>query len=214
MSSPPPTAKNPRCSRKDIVSRVDKRIAFEILPEETRKEISHRRIIAARIQKNKEASAADQRGIAEAKRTENESRTALKKAESDLALARKIAADADQFIRNFSVEDARLDARYDAARVELGSGVSSSYLGASAIGVSAQRSDYLRAIMSRAAEEKARLDLDKKDAEALFARSTESFHRLTLNTGALQKTYDTARAATLKAIDAARLAEAQRTAPD
>jgi hypothetical protein len=162
----------------EIVSSKEALVALAALPEAARNEIRKQRAVTAAARTRAEADAAAQKTVAEAKRAENQARAVVTKLTAELNGARETLARAETVIRNAPIEVARADARYEAARTELGS-LSSGYVGPNTIYVgNPNRADYLRALMVRAAEEKALALDNKKEAEAILARTSTAARQL------------------------------------
>lgn len=196
----------------EIVSRKEEVIELDKLPERARKEVLKSRAAAAAARAEMEAQQKEQQAIFAAKRKETDARNELKKIAEDAALAKAVLANAEKIIKETPVEIAKLDAQYDAAKTELG-GLSSSYVGGYG-GVDHARADYLRGLMTRAAEDKVRLDQGKKEAQDVIARVQENLKVLEARMVIAKKDLETAqteaKAAHQKAKDEARQREKTR----
>lgn len=197
---------------RDVVRRTERLEPLDKLPEEIRISVRKSRASAEAARVEAEAVAKDQRVVAEAKRNERETETASRKAEGDLAAAKNLLATADMAIKNSVVDLAAADARYDASKTELGSLNSAPYTyGRIAYPLdTSARAASLRRSMVQAAEDRAHIELDRKEMDAVVTRTTAAIKPLTDRAADARKVYDTARGETAKAIQAAKDAEKQR----
>ena len=168
---------------KEIVSRTDKSVALDDLPEPAKNEVLKNRIIAAGLRAEAEAFSANQQFIADAKKKEAGARANLKKVQDELSLAQNILAKATSFTKNAPIEIARAEAQYDAAKTELAafSSMRNSggiYYNGEWLG-DRRRTENLRNEMTRAAEDKARLEVDKKESESIIVSIQEKMKLLT-----------------------------------
>ncbi len=183
---------------KEIVARQENTVPLEKLPEQARVEVRRARAAAAAARAEAEARGKDEEKIAAVRRKELEARVVLKKISEELALARTVLSHAENLIRNTPIEIARLDAQYDAAKTELGSlggggGVGYGPGGFIRAGVEPRRGDYLRSVMTQVAEDKARLELGKKDAQDVVARVQETLKQLDARAAEMEKALAAAR---------------------
>ena len=151
---------------KEIVSRKEQLLPLASFPPQAQNEILQQRAAIAAAQTSANAKSEEQKVVAAAKQRENEAKAALDRARTEMIAASSRLADAEQTIKETPVALAKAEARYDAAKTELGSGTSSYYYDANR--VPGGRSEHLSDVMMRAAEDKARLETAKKEAEELL----------------------------------------------
>ncbi|HYF51372.1 MAG TPA: hypothetical protein VEJ63_18300 [Planctomycetota bacterium] len=195
---------------KELQGKADEVVALEKLPEKARAEVLKTRAAAAAARAEMEAAEKDEAAVAAQRRLEISKRKALNLALDEIALARTVLSNADQIVRNAPIEIARLDAQYDAAKTELGGSRDyvSGYLGGGYR--DSRRSDYLRDQMVSAAEEKARVERNKKDAQDVITRTSETLKQLETKAVELRKELDAAEAETKLALKKAREAAQER----
>ena len=186
----------------DVLTTAQEQVAIEKLPENVRANVQKMRAAEAANRAEAEAYAAQQKVIAAAKRKENDAQAAVNKLGAELAYAQNVIENADLIIRNAPVEIARAEARYDAARAELSNG-GLAYGGAYRLSVPQNRSDYLRSEMTRAAESKAQIENDRKDAEAALERTQQNIKALDNRMAGALVDLNLAKAETRKAIEKA-----------
>ena len=178
---------------KEIVSRKKETVAFVDLDEPSRREVLRQRRISTAKKADAEAAAADRKLVADAKLKESAYRAAFIKFNDELSLANDTLAKAQEIVKNTPVDIARADARYDAAKTELaatgGGGYPPPYARYTG---DASRNDYLRKSMIEAAEDKARADTTRKEAEEIIARTQEKLKKLQERATQAQKEYDAA----------------------
>jgi len=198
---------------KEIVNRKKESIAFVELSDAARKAVLHERALAAERKAEFDAAEIDRKIIEAARRRENETRVALSHATEDVTIANDTISNAEDLIHNTPIEVAKADARYDAAKTELASGASSGGFPVGvryASSVDTHRSDYLRKLMTDAAEEKARLELAKKDAQDIINRTVDKLKALEGHIAEARKKLDAAQAETKQAIEHAEKAAKER----
>jgi len=195
---------------KELQGKADELVALDKLPEKSRAEVLKTRAAAAAARAEAEASEKDEQMVTVQRRRENEKRKGMNLALDEIALARTVISNADQIVRNAPIEIARLDAHYDAAKTELGGSKDyvSGYLGGGYRDT--RRSDYLRDQMVTAAEEKARLERGRKEAQDVLARTSETLKQLDTRATELRKELDAAEAETKLALKQAREAARER----
>lgn len=199
----------------DVVRRTERLAVLESLPKDIQVTVRAARVTAEIARVNAETEAKERRLITDARRGEREAETALKRGLADLQIAKNLLANADLVIRNSAVEIAAADARYDAAKTELSSlsngpvfRVPYSY---SVVDTSG-RGDSLRIQMVRAAEDKAHVIQDRKDAEDVIARTNASLKPLGERVAQLEKDRDAAKVQADRIIKEVKQAEAERAA--
>jgi len=152
---------------------------------------------------------ADQQNISAARRKEADAKTALSKARNDLLAATNHLNEAESTVRNAPIEQAKADARYDAAKTEL-SGTTGTVLYENPTHISYSRSDYLRTLMTQAAEDKARIEAAKKEAEEYLKTAREKLKPLAEHVDNAMADLAAAQAETQQAVLVARAAAAER----
>jgi len=201
---------------KEIVNRKKESIAFVDLSDTARKVVLHERAVAADRKAEFEASEIDRKVVEAARRKENDIRMSIAHSNEDINVAHDTLANAEDLIRNTPIEVAKADARYDAAKTELAGGGGGGYPVVGGVryanSVDSRRSDYLRKLMTDAAEEKARLELGKKDAQDIVTRTTENLKVLQNHVADLAKRLDAAQAETKAAVEHAEKAAKERQA--
>ena len=188
---------------KDIVSRKEERVPLAKLPEGARKELQRIRAVAAASRAEADAQAAEQKALIGVKRRENDARAAVSKAQVELTLSQSLIVNADAIVKNTPIEVAKADARYDAAKTELGAA-------SSFVPMTASRADWLRNQMSHAAEDKARLELAKREAEEITKRALESTKVLNTRFETARKELDAAEAETKQSIQKLKASREQK----
>ncbi|MCY3022679.1 MAG: hypothetical protein NTW87_27180 [Planctomycetota bacterium] len=185
---------------KDVASQQEELVPFDKLPEAARQDVAKVRAAAAAARAAAEARAADEKAVAAAKRRENEVQAGLNKTADELKSAQELQTKAELAVRNAVTDIAKADARYDGAKTELGS-LSGVYDGYSPYSWgNPRRGDYLRALMTHAAEEKTMLQYEKQDAEAVVARVKETLPKLEARVAAAQNELAAAKAETKQVI--------------
>jgi hypothetical protein len=201
---------------KEIVNRKKESIAFVDLSDTARKAVLHDRAVAADRKAEFEASEIDRKVVEAARRKENDIRMSIAHSNEDINVAHDTLANAEDLIRNTPIEVAKADARYDAAKTELAGGGGGGYPVVGGVryanSVDSRRSDYLRKLMTDAAEEKARLELGKKDAQDIVTRTTENLKVLQNHVADLSKRLDAAQAETKAAVEHAEKTAKERQA--
>lgn len=196
---------------KEVASKKEELVAVDKLPEKARKEVLKNRAIAAAAKAEAELFEKDQAEVTAAKRREIQIRTALSKLLDEMALARTVTANAEQIVKSAPVETARLDAQYDAAKTELGALSGTSYdRGFIRTSVEPRRADYLRDLMISSAEEKAKVEQGKKDAQDVIARVADAMKKLDERAAPLRKEYEAAQAEVKQAMQKAKDAAHER----
>lgn len=198
----------------DVVRKIERLAPLDSLPKDVQVSVRAARVAAAVARANAEAETREQRLIADARRGQREVEAALRKANADLLNAKNLLMLSDTAIKNSAVELAAADARYDAAKTELGSISSGLVFRAPYYSVfdTSSRADYLRSLMVRAAEDKARITQERKDAEDIIARTTASLKPLAERVAQLEKDRDAAKAQADRIIQDAKAAEKERAA--
>lgn len=189
---------------KEIVTRKKESVAFVDLSDAARKAVLHERSLAADRKAEFEAGEIDRKVVEAARRKENEARVAVARATEDVTLAHDTIGNAEDLVRNTPIEIAKADARYDAAKTELASGAGGGYPAVGSVryaSVDSRRSDYLRKLMTDAAEEKARLELGKKDAQDIINRTNEKLKVLEGRVAEAGKKLDAAQAEVKLAVE-------------
>ena len=196
---------------KDVVRNSDRIAAVNSLPAEVKPVVQNYLAAIDAARANAEAAAREERIVNEARRGQRDAEQALKKAVADLSTAKNLLTSSEQAIQNSIIELATASARYDAAKTELGAGTGVSFVRTVAYD-SFARSDNLRNTMVKAAEDKARVELERKDAEAILARTKDTIKPLTERVAELEKSRDAARVQADRIIQEARDEEKERTA--
>jgi hypothetical protein len=198
---------------REIVSRKKENVAFVDLDEASRREVLRQRKIALAKKADQEAAANERKLIADAKLKESAYRAALNKAADELALASDTLTKARDIVRNSPVDVARADARYDAAKTELAATAAGGYAPPYARYTGdASRNDYLRHAMVDAAEDKAKAESAKREAEEVIARTQDKMKKLEEHAAAAQKEYDAATLETKQVLEKVDKAERDRMA--
>ena len=186
---------------KDLATRSEEMRPLEQFPEAARQEILKARAAAAVARAAAEARSAAQQAVAAAKRAENLALAAFNQVQSAINAAAGLLAKGQALARNTAADLAKADARYDAAKTELsslhdpyGSPMPYHYYGWRS------RADYLRALMERTAQDKTALEIEKRETEAVMARTREALKQLDERLAAAQRALDAAKAETRKAI--------------
>jgi len=199
----------------DVVRRTERLAVLDSLPKEIQATVRGARVTAEIARVNAETEAKERRLVTDARRGEREAEFALKRGLADLQTAKNLLANADLVIRNSAVEIAAADARYDAAKTELNSlssgpvfRVPYSY----SVVDTAGRGDSLRNQMIRAAEDKAHVIQDRKDAEDVVARTNASLKPLAERVAQLEKDRDAAKVQADRIIKEVKQAETERAA--
>ena len=186
---------------KEIANRKKETVAFVDLDEPSRREVLRQRRISTAKKADAEAAAAERKLISDAKLKESAYRAAFNKFNDELILATDTLAKAQEIVKNTPVDIARADARYDAAKTELAATGGGAYPPPYARYTGdASRNDYLRHAMIEAAEDKAKADTARKEAEEIIARTQEKMKKLQDRATQAQKEYDAAQLET-KAVE-------------
>jgi hypothetical protein len=198
---------------REIVSRKKATVAFVDLDEASRREVLRQRHIANAKKADADAAAAERKLIADAKLKESAYRAALNKDSDELALASDTLKKAHDIVKSAPIDVARADARYDAAKTELSATALGGYSPPYARYTGdASRSDYLRHAMIDAAEDKAKAESARHDAEDVIARTQDKLKKLEERVAAAQKDYDAAVLDTKQVLEKVDKAERDRVA--
>ena len=178
---------------KEIISRKKETVAFVDLDEPARREVLRQRRIATAKKVDAEVAAKERQSLSDMKLKESAYRAAFNKYNDELNLATDTLAKAQEIVKNTPIDIARADARYDAAKTELaatgGGGYPPPYARFTG---DPSHNEYLRHTMVDAAEDKARADTAKKEAEEIIARTQEKLKKLQERATQAQKEYDAA----------------------
>ena len=196
---------------REIVSRKKDTVAFVDLDEASRREVLRQRKISNAKKAEAEAAAAERKLIADAKLKESAYHAAMNKAADELALATDTLKKAHDIVKSAPIDIARDDARYDAAKTELAATAVGGYPPPYARYTGdASRGDYLRRAMIDAAEDKAKAESAKHEAEEIIARTQEKMKKLEEHAAAAEKEYDAALIETKLVVDKVEKAERER----
>jgi hypothetical protein len=197
----------------DVLTTKQEQVALEKLPEDVRANVKKMRAAETAARAEADAYAAQQKVVAAAKRKENDAQAAVNKIGAELAYAQNVVENAQFIIRNAPVEIARAEARYDAAKAELSSG-GLGYGGIYRVNYSQNRSDLLRAEMTRSAESKVQIENDRKDAEAALGRTQQNIKALDARMAGALVDLNLAKTETKKAIERAQGVDKEKAAAD
>ena len=182
---------------KEIVSRKAQSLPLDKFPEAARKEILKNRAAANSVRAESEVAVQADRAASGERQKEFDVLAALNKARTEYSLANSTVQNAENTQRNAPIDIARADARYDAAKTEINSGSTAGNFGVYRVGSNSfSRADYLRNLMMQAAEEKARIESEKKDADEQIKRIEPTLKALGGRVEVLMQEYAAAQAET------------------
>ena len=197
---------------KEIVSRKKEQLAFVNLDDASRREVMRQRSVSAGKKADADAAAKERTVAYDAKLKEAAFKAAFNKINDELTLAREILTNADLVIKSTPVDIARADARYDSAKTELAATGGGGYPPPYARAADPHHNDYLRAVMIQAAEDKAKAEVAKKDADDALARTREKIKGLEAKVEDARKACDAAQAEAKTVLDKLDKAAADRAA--
>ena len=197
---------------KEIVNRKKANLAFVDLDEPSRREVMRQRSISAAKKADGEALAAEHRVVSDAKLKEAAYKADFEKLSGELALARDILTNAEQVIKNTPVDIARADARYDSAKTELAATGAGGYPPPYTRPTDPRHNDYLRQVMIQAAEDKAKADQAKKEAEEIVTRTQDKLKKMEAKIDDARKAYELAQKQARELADKTDKAAADRAA--
>lgn len=199
----------------DVVRKTERFAALDSLPKDVQANIRAARAVAEAARVRAESEAREQKLISDARRGEREAEAALKRGLADLQSAKNLLQNADQLLRNSAVELAAADARYDSAKTELASLSNAAIFRvpyAYTVSDNSGRAEYLRREMIRAAEDRAHIQQERKDAEDVIARTKDTLKPLADRIPQLEKNRDAAKAQADRIIQEVKTAEKERAA--
>jgi hypothetical protein len=197
---------------KEIVSRKKEQLAFVNLDDASRREVMRQRSASAAKKADADAAAKERSTAYDSRLKESAFKAAFNKVNDELTLAREILTNADLVIKSTPVDIARADARYDSAKTELAATGGGGYPPPYARITDQHHNDYLRQVMIQAAEDKAKADAARKDAEDVQARTREKIKGLEAKVEDARKAYDAAQAEAKGVIEKLDKAAADRAA--
>jgi hypothetical protein len=199
----------------DVVRKTERFAALDSLPNDVQVNIRAARFVAENARVRAETEAREQKLISDARRGEREAESALRRGLADLQTAKNLITTADTAIRNAAVDLAAADARYDSAKTELSSLSSAAIFRVPysyTVSDNSGRAEYLRREMVRAAEDRAHIIQDRKDAEDVIVRTKDNLKPLADRIPQLEKNRDAAKAQADRIIQEVKAAEKERAA--